>query len=475
MSTTITLLHAAGALDAAGIASRRGGVLIESDGARCLVLAAGEFDEISAHPAAASARRTDMSRHVLLPALVNAHTHLDLSALGPRPYRPFLGFVGWLSMIRRARRRDTHTPGDAVALGCLMLRRGGVAGVGDIAGAFQTEPVQALRRSGIEGVSFVEAFGMGGRQAAAVEFFESLVNEGGGGVGGVGGVGGGGGGGRIPLQQAGIRLGLQPHAPYSAGLDIYRAAARLRRELGVPIATHLAESMPERRFIRDARGPLRLFLRLLRLWDPSYLEQIGQGKRPVEHLADVLAEAGGFERSGGWVVIHVNDCTPDEIGILASTRAHVVYCPRASAYFRHERTLGPHRYREMLDAGINVALGTDSIVGIPRGQADRLSTLDEMRFLWRRDGTDPARLLAMATINGARALGLDESRFTLAPGPIAGLIAIDVSATPDDMPPAQRILESEAMPEWICPKVAPVSRPVFPGDTDSDGTTEPAP
>jgi cytosine/adenosine deaminase-related metal-dependent hydrolase len=315
---------------------------------------------------------------------------------------------------------------EGTTLGCRLLRRGGVAAVGDIAGASQTGPVEALRRSGIEGVAFVEAFGMGARQAAAVRFFESLA------------------GGEVPLEAGGVRLGLQPHAPYSAGLDVYRAAARLRRERGIPIATHLAESMAERELVRDANGPLRPFLEAMGVWDGTYLEQIGRGKRPVEHLADVLGEAP-------WLVVHVNDCTSGEVELLAGAGAHVVYCPRASAYFAHERELGPHRYREMLEAGINVALGTDSIVCLPPGEADRLSTLDEMRVLHRRDGTDPSTLLAMATTNGARALGMDESRFTLARGPLVGLIAVDVSGTSDDMEPAARILETDAMPEWVWP------------------------
>lgn len=438
MSPTRTLLHAAGAVDGRAFSTRPGrgaGVLIESEGKRCVVLAAGEAGEVTSHPRAAGAERRDMSRHVLLPALVNAHTHLDLSTLGPRPFEEASGFVGWLGMIRRAREQEGHDPGEAAALGCRLLRRGGVAAVGDIAGgggAGQTGPVEALRRSGIEGVSFVEAFGMGARQARAIAFFESLSG------------GGGGGGGGLALEGGGVRLGLQPHAPYSAGLDVYRAAARLSRKRGVPVATHLGESMDERRFVREAAGSLREFLASLGVWDDSILDQIGRGRRPVEHLAEVLGEAR-------WLVVHVNDCTTEEIEILARTGAHVVYCPRAAASFHHERALGAHRYREMLKAGVNVALGTDSVVSLPGEEADRLSTLDEMRFLWRRDRTDPATLLTMATVNGARALGMDEARFTLAPGALIGLIAVDVSGTPQEMPALQRVLESNGLPEWVWP------------------------
>ena len=80
----------------------------------------------------------------------------------------------------------------------------------------------------------------------------------------------------------------------------------------------------------------------------------------------------------------------------------------------------------MLDAGINVALGTDSIVCLPADQCNRLSVLDEMGFLHQRDGTDPLTLLRMATVNGARALGVDENLVTLRPGPSAGLMRMDL-------------------------------------------------
>ena len=113
--------------------------------------------------------------------------------------------------------------------------------------------------------------------------------------------------------------------------------------------------------------------------------------------------------------------------VLAETGTSVAYCPRSSHYFRNHESFGPHRYRDMLAAGINVCLGTDSIVNLPPDESDRLSTLDETRFLCRRDGTDPLTLLRMATVNGARALDLDPDLFIFRSGlphPVAGLIAL---------------------------------------------------
>jgi len=125
---------------------------------------------------------------------------------------------------------------------------------------------------------------------------------------------------------------------------------------------------------------------------------------------------------------------PDaDLDTLAASGASVVYCPRSRDYFGHEQDSGPHRYREMLQRGINVALGTDSILNIPEAQSDRLSTLDEMRLLHTRDRTDPLEALRMATTNGARALGMNESVVTFSGDPheVAGIGAVDAPSFQD--------------------------------------------
>ena len=130
--------------------------------------------------------------------------------------------------------------------------------------------------------------------------------------------------------------------------------------------------------------------------DDDALADFGRGKRPIAHLADAL-------RARPWLLAHVCDASDDEIALLAETNASVAYCPRSSSYFAHHAELGPHRYRDMLAAGVNVCLGTDSIVNLPPAErgAPTLGVLDEMRFLSQRDHTDPRTLLAMGTVKAA--------------------------------------------------------------------------
>ena len=100
----------------------------------------------------------------------------------------------------------------------------------------------------------------------------------------------------------------------------------------------------------------------------------------------------------------------------------------------------------MLEFGVNVALGTD---GLPcLDTPDRISVLDDMRFLYQRDSADPIALLRMATVAGASALGFDESLFTLAPGPTAGLLLVDTDRD-DARDPLTQVLQGDHAPQWI--------------------------
>ncbi len=185
-------------------------------------------------------------------------------------------------------------------------------------------------------------------------------------------------------------------------------------------------------FIRSASGPLAALWRRLGLLDATFAPH---DAHPVDHLAEVLAATPV-------VAAHVNYVEPHHAALLARTRTTVVYCPRAAAYFGHSG----HRYREMLAAGVNVALGTDGLMCVDT--PDRLSVLDEMRFLHRRDATDPMTLLAMATTRGATGLGLDRDLVTFAPGPTAGVIAVrfDPGDTRDAL---VQVLERDDVPERI--------------------------
>ncbi len=371
-----------------------------------------------------------LPRHMLMPGLVNAHTHLDLTHIGIHPHEPGDGFVSWVDMIRSNRHVDDAEVTKSVRLGISKLLAGGTSAVGDIAGApngrITLAPVHALCESALAGVSYLEFFGIGKTTERTrdrlMRFFDEEYPE-------------------IArsLEPSTVRVGLQPHAPNTVDLSIYQMVADRAHKLGIPVSTHLAETQEENEFIRTGSGSQRTLLERLGVWDDAILDHIARGNHPVEHLHHALAATP-------FLVAHVNDATDEAIETLAKTSTSVAYCPRASAYFGAQCHFGPHRYAEMLEAGICVCLGTDSIVNLDT--PDRVSVLDEMRLLHRRDAADPTRLLQMGTVNGAVALRLEVGAFTLsADSTPRGLLCVPIGSSGID--PWSDVMESALAPSWV--------------------------
>lgn len=396
----LTVIHAAAVRDAAGI-NARPGIVVVRDG---VVQYAGDPDGVGTDTLE-QAQAIDRRGGLVIPGMVNAHTHLELTTIGPRPYDPAGGFVGWAMMLR------SHWPDDsgqgvlpddgwfvrATRRGAQLSRQAGVQAVGDISRFASV--AAACREAGLDGQSYQETFGLG-----------------------------------PPFDQAGLELiaqgqgGVQPHAPYSAGPSLFDAAARSGR----PVSCHLAETRDEHDFVARLEGPFFDFLRAIGKWDDAFAAHYGKGLSPVQWMRPYLEAAAN---DGGWLAAHCNYVSDDDIAILVDTNTSVAYCPIASEYFGHHREGPGHRYREMLDAGINVCLGTDSIVCAKKDDPQPLGLLSAMRRLYQRDQTDPNTLLAMATVNGARALRMDGKSATLQPGAPArfACLAIDPHSAIDPL------------------------------------------
>lgn len=404
------LIRAAAIADAAGTLAAPGAVLIE-DGR---IVASGSPQSIGSAGDAGDAMEEVLPGEIVIPALVNAHAHLDLTHMGPQPQTG--DFAAWVDRVRSGRARSPEAIAASVREGIRLSRAGGTAIVGDIAGVRSIVPTQTLRDAGMAAVSYLEVFGIGNTQAATIEFLKAATAS-------------------QPGIDAGVRFGLQPHAPYSCGPDVYRAVAAM----GLPLSTHLAETRDELEFVASATGPLADMLGRIGVWDDSIT---GFGRHSIDHITNLLGDHP-------LLAAHLNYLDDRHVELLARRKITVAYCPRASAYFGHVN----HRYRDMLAAGVNVALGTDSILCL--GTADRISVLDEMRLLHRRDATDPMTLLAMTTINGARVLGTRESLVTLKPGESAGLLALPVGDAPTSAHEAMvQAMKRDDPPRWVLGPIA---------------------
>ena len=396
-------IYVGGAVLDANEVSLRPGAVAMKDGR---VVAVGEPEQIRER--VPNARVIELLDHLLIPGLVNAHTHLDLTTLG---YTPYSGdFIDWVSQIGRWRFDPNFDSQSAVREGIRQSLAAGVVCVGDIAGDISA--MTELIGSELSGVSYLELFGI---VDASYTRSKNLLRA-------------------MQDQVTGsdrVRIGLQPHAPYSVSPKLYAEAAAIACREGYMLSTHLSETPEEIQFTRSSEGPFREFLQRIDRWDDSVPGMYSDQLRPIPWFAKHQGVVGSVP----YVLAHCNYVDDDEIAWLAACpNLSVAYCPRASAYYHHEN----HRYRDILNTGINVALGTDSIVC-----HGSLSILDEMRFLFRRDGTETKQLLRMATCNGMQALGFDPIDASFGEGAACTPIALRFDPGNSDDPLVQVLTAAE--------------------------------
>ncbi|MEK6799743.1 MAG: amidohydrolase family protein [Planctomycetota bacterium] len=358
---------------------------------------------------------TDYGDAVICPGLVNAHTHLELTHLAGRiPAKP--PFPSWLREITTLLIQSPPTPEevrDSVRDGIAQSLAAGTTTIGDITREpTKTRPI--LAESPLRGVSFGEVIAIGTRRhllqdrlAEAIDWPQGhrhphvdRPNHDGGAI-------------RIttgrerPRDPWHWRVGLSPHSPYTVEPDALRLCAQTVRDRRLPTCVHVAECADESAFTRSAGGPLAEFLRSIGVWDERI---VASNRSPIELLA--VSEL----LTAHTILAHANYVDDAEIARIAASGAGVAYCPRTHAAFDNP----PHRVLDMLRAGVNVCLGTDSLATNPS-----LSILDELRFLrTTRPDVSPDLAMRLATLHGAAALGVADTCGAIEPGKAADLAVI---------------------------------------------------
>ena len=216
------------------------------------------------------------------------------------------------------------------------------------------------------------------------------------------------------------RAALSPHAPYSTLPELLRLSAREARKKRLRLATHVAESAQEFEMFVHARGAMYAWLKR----NERDMADCGLGS-PVEHLA----------RNGmlgkNLLAVHANYLGPKDAALLAGRKVSVVHCPRSHFYFKHR----PFPLGKLLKAGVNVCLGTDSLATVykTRREKPELNMFEEMRvFAAAHPGLSPKKILPMATVNGAKALGLAGRIGELSRNAFADLVAIPFAGKSSD-------------------------------------------
>ncbi len=231
------------------------------------------------------------------------------------------------------------------------------------------------------------------------------------------------------------QLGLSPHAPYTVRPELLEAAVALAKKHRLPLAMHLAESLEEIQFLQTGQGPLRDLLEDLGQWEPGLVQP---PLRPLDYLRQ-LAQA---DRA---LIIHGNYLDEEEWAFLAAHRDRmaVVFCPRSHAHFGHR----PYPLQQMLSWGVRVILGTDS-----RASAPEMNMLAELRWAAGRfPDLPPQKILELATLESAQAVGWGEELGALVPGRRADIIAVALPDQPGAADPYELLFHTDlpVVGAWI--------------------------
>jgi len=323
----------------------------------------------------------------IVPGFVNSHTHVEYAVYAG--FGDGLGFAGWISLHVERKARIGWDEFVAIArLGAAESLASGVTTIGDC--SYSGATAVACAELGLAANVYLEVFGSD-PDAIRAQFEEKRARV-------------------ASFASDRIRIGVSPHAPFTVSLAGYEACA----ELGLPIATHLAESRDEHDYLTGRGGAWAGYSHLL--------------VEPPGTTGIRLLAANGL-LGPEVVAAHCVTVDPEEIGLLARHRAGVAHCPRSNAALG----CGVAPLAELRAAGVAVGLGTDSPASAPS-----LDVFEELRsavLSARARTADPTALsateaLELATLGSARALGLDAEVGSLVPGKRADLTVVSLAQTP---------------------------------------------
>ena len=354
---------------------RDGAVAIEGG----LIAAVGTRDELGSGIEYADA--------AILPGFVNAHSHLESAVYAG--FGDGLPFAPWILIHVERKARIGAEEMEAIArLGAAECLASGITTVGDC--SFKGAAAAACAGLGLRAIVYLEVFGITTEQLETR--FDPTRERIAGSLGDL------------------VRLGVSPHAPYTASPDLYEACF----ELELPVATHLSESPDEDTWMRSGEGP----------WKP-----LADGLPPPPGTSGIrLLAARGLLRPG-MLAAHCVTVDTEEIALIAEHGVAVAHCPRSNAILG----CGTAPLRELLEAGITVGLGTDSPASAP--SFDMFEELRAALYLARAREQRPEALTAtealeLATLGSARALGLDDEIGSLEPGKRADLAVVSLEGSP---------------------------------------------
>ena len=357
----------------------------------------GAFGGHTDHPENRAARVVDLPGHVVLPALVNAHTHLELSGLRGR-IPPARTMPAWA---RQAMKGMADRPPDESAIRQALddARSSGTGVFGDVSNT--DAALGPLTGAGFDSVVFRELIGFDVRDGTdlVARQLASLCAQ------------------TAERPNASrVRPGLAAHAPYSVSPPLFRA---IRGVVGddptMPLSVHLAESREELQFLATGQGPWRSVLEERGRWDPAWTPHPGGCVTYLDGLGWLTSRT---------LVVHGVYLTDPELDHLARVGVTLVACPRSNTW----TGAGQPPVERFYASGVPVAIGTDSLASVP--DLNMFSEMAEMHRL--APDVAPSALLSSATRVGAVALGFTD-RGAIQVGMRPGLIAVRCAESLSDV------------------------------------------
>ncbi len=326
---------------------------------------------------------------VILPGLINTHTHLELT--GFAGMAEDTDFWAWIKhIIALKATRDEEAFFHAATAGIRACWAAGVTTICDMGNTGSV--IAALDALGACGIAHHEAFDMHTEETAVVmkRFSRDLD--------------------RLARHATGrVQIGVSPHAPYTVSGPLYRAVSDLGRAHGVAIGVHVAEPADESALLRDFTG---VFADALRARGVERVSDV-----PISPIAWLDAHGVLTSRTLCAHAIHTDLA---DTAIMVRRGVAVAHCPRSNR--RHHHIDAPvARY---VDAGLRIGLGTDSEVSVAP-----LDLIAEAREAQKLTGWSAAETVRALTLGGAEALGLEGSSGSLTVGKWADVAVVRVPET----------------------------------------------
>lgn len=350
----------------------------------------------------------DLGDALLLPGLVNAHSHLELT--GMRGFLEDLDFRSWILRLTAAKRAvlTREMLLDAARYGIQEGLRRGITTFADTCDSGVA--LEAMREQGVRGIMYQEVFGPDPAQchASLTELREKIDRL-------------------RPLETSLVKLGVSPHAPYTVCDPLFASVAGFARSANLPIAVHIAESDLEQQLVVHGTGAFAEGLRA------RSIPVVPRARSPIQLLADV----GVLDARP--LLIHCVRVDAEDVAAIAGARCTVVHCPASNAKLGH----GIAPLLELLAANIPVGLGSDSMASNNRMdllEEARLAILFQRARLGEHGGISAETALSMATIGGAAALGIQDESGSLEVGKAADLAAFPLEAVGPTLDPVSAAL-----------------------------------